>query len=193
MRRVHPPADDYPTQIEAAIRAVLAEGLEAGAAALEPIAYPPQTIARRPGVPLATAARLFKRDHFCCRYCSGTMIPTPIMALLGVLYPQSFPFHRNWKGGVTHPAVITRSPVIDHVNPGAWGGDWNADDNLVTACWPCNASKADFSLEQLGWPPLAEPVETEWDGLTSLYRPLWIAAGSPIVGGHPRWLVALGC
>lgn len=71
--------------------------------ALESIAYPPRAIARRPSVPLATAARIYSRDHFCCRYCARRTIPTPIMALLGTLYPESFPFHRNWKGGATHP------------------------------------------------------------------------------------------
>lgn len=65
------------------------------------------------------------------------------MALLGILYPESFPYHPNWKAGLTHPAAITRSSVVDHVLPGAWGGDWNDDENLVTACWPCNGSKAD--------------------------------------------------
>lgn len=169
------------------------QGVAAGAAALEPIAYPPRPIARRPTFPLATVAAILKRDRFCCRYCGRKTIPTPIMALLGVLYPQSFPFHPNWKGGVTHPAVITRSPVIDHVSPGAWGGDWNASDNLVTACWPCNAVKADLSLDQLGWPPPRRIPDTEWDGLTSLYRRLWVATGSPEVGDHRRWLVALGC
>ena len=115
------------------------------------------------------------------------------MALLGVLYPDTFPFHPNWKGGVTHPAVITRSAVIDHVDPGAWGGDWNAETNLVTACWPCNTSKADLSLDQLGWPAPRAIPDTDWDGLIALYRRLWIAAGSPEVGGHRRWLLALGC
>ncbi len=189
---MNPPVDDYPTYIEAAIRAVLSEGIASGAAALEPIAYPPQIISRRPGVPLATAARVFKRDHFSCRYCARKTIPTPIMALLGRLYPLSFPYHPNWKGGVTHPAVITRSPVVDHMNPGAWGGDWNADENLVTACWPCNASKADLSLEQLGWPPPLSIPDTDWDGLTGLYRQLWDAAGGPAGGAHLRWLGAFG-
>ena len=190
---MHPPHDDYPSHIEAAIRALLSEGRASGAAALDAIAYPPRVIAPRPSIPPSKAARILQRDHFCCRYCGRKTIPTPIMALLGSMYPGSFPFHPNWKGGVTHPAVITRSSIIDHVDPGAWGGDWNSDDNLVTACWPCNASKADLSLDQLGWPPPLPIADTDWDGLSSLYRPLWIAAGSPAVGGHVRWLAALGC
>jgi HNH endonuclease len=171
---VNPPVDDYPTYIEAAIRALVSDGIAAGAAALEPIAYPPQTIARRPSVPLTTAARLFKRDRFSCRYCGRKTITTPIMALLGGFYPQSFPDHPNWKGGVTHPAIITRSSIIDHVHPGTWGGDWNADENLVTACWPCNAAKSDLSLEQLRvGPTVAHPRH----GLGRTHRSLPSALG----------------
>jgi hypothetical protein len=40
------------------------------------------------------------------------------MELIGGLYPELFPFHRNWKGGETHPAIFSRSPVVDHVVPG---------------------------------------------------------------------------
>lgn len=89
--------------------------------------------------------------------------------------------------------MITRSPVVDHVDPGAWGGDWNSEENLVTACWPCNAIKADLSLEQLGWPAPRSVPETDWDGPTGLYRRLWVVAGSPTVGAHQQWLVAFGC
>ena len=125
------------------------------------------------------------------------MIPSPIMALLGILYPQSFPFHPNWKGGATHPAINTRSPVIYPVYPGAWGGDWNADDNLVTARWPCNANKADSFLEQLGWP---RARRARRDGLVWAHRPLPSALGgsgepnhwrsSAMVGG--TWLLKRG-
>lgn len=96
-------------------------------------------------------AEIYVRDGFRCRYCGRRTIPTVILELLGGIYPEVFPFHRHWKGGRTHPAIISRSPVIDHVVPGSQGGDWGAKENLVTACWPCNAVKGDLSLEQLGW------------------------------------------
>jgi hypothetical protein len=65
---------------------------------------------------------------------------------------------------VTHPAFATRSPMVDHVRPGATGGDWASLENLVTACNPCNSIKADFELEQLGWELL--PIANDgWDGL----------------------------
>jgi len=113
------------------------------------------------------------------------------MDLLGELYPDLFPFHPNWKGGVTHPAVIARSTIIDHVVPGAMGGSRRDPDNLVTACWPCNAIKSDYELDQLGWQ--LQPITTDdgWDGLTSYYRALWERAGQPKPAFHEAWLEAL--
>ena len=175
---MHPPNDDYVPPIEAAVRALVDGERVAGERALQPIAYPPRSFLPRPAIRAPKAALIIKRDHFCCRYCGRKTIATPIMVLLGSLYPASFPYHPDWKAGLTHPAAITRSPVVDHLVPGAWGGDWTDDENLVTACWPCNSSKADLTLEQLGWPPIKPIPDTDWDGLISLYRRLWIVAGS---------------
>jgi HNH endonuclease len=104
-------------------------------------------------------------------------------------FPNDFPYHPNWKGGLTHPAVIARSAVIDHIEPGSLEGDWLDEENLVAACWPCNVRKGDLTLEQLGW-ELAPPTTVPWDGLTTRYFDLWVAAGRPEAGGHRRWLRA---
>jgi hypothetical protein len=112
MRPVSPPADDYPTFIEAAIRALVSDGIADGATALEPIAYTlPQVIAPRPSVPLATAARLLKcvkYDHFSCRYCARKTIPAPIMAPARRLLPPDLsvsPQLKGWRypSGEYHP------------------------------------------------------------------------------------------
>jgi 5-methylcytosine-specific restriction endonuclease McrA len=187
---MRPQADDYPEHIERTIRAVLAEGIDTGAACLEPIAYPPREFPPRRGLPKKQMGRIFKRDHFMCRYCQGKTIFTPIMELLSVIFPDDFPFHPNWKAGVTHPAVASRSPAIDHLVPVVHGGT-NEDKNLVTACTPCNSIKADFTLEQLGWE--IQPITpTGWDGLMGLYRSLWEAAGTPKAKYHEGWMSALG-
>jgi hypothetical protein len=112
------------------------------------------------------------------------------MEVLGVVYPSLFPYHPNWKGGLTHPAVILISPVVDHLVPGAWGGSWSDLGNMRTACWPCNRRKADFTLVQLGW--MERPVsDPGWDGLSSMYAALWEAAGRPNPTHHVRWMRAL--
>jgi len=187
---VIPQDDNYPETIDSAIRALLASGLEAGREALLEIAYPHRELPRRPGVPKALAARVYLRDHFTCRYCGGRVILTSVMEVLAGVYSDIFPFHRSWKGGLTHPAIISRSAVIDHVDPGAWGGDWLAESNLVTACWPCNSRKGDLTLAQLSWS--VQPVnETPWAGLTDLYPALWRTAGRPNPTLHLGWMRCL--
>jgi 5-methylcytosine-specific restriction endonuclease McrA len=173
MEFVTPPADDYPAVLRRVIDAALTDGIEAGAQALAPITYPRRLIPKRPGLSRAFQGKVYRRDRFTCRYCGGKLIPTPIMELLGEIYPDAFPFHPNWKGGETHPAIISRSPVVDHVRPGSSGGAWRDLGNLVTACWPCNGRKADFTLEQLRWGIRDVPIDEDWDGLTGRYPALW--------------------
>jgi hypothetical protein len=186
-----PPADDYPDVLAKVIDAVVDEGVAAGREVVAPIGFEVRVVPKRPGLSRAVQGAAYRRDRFTCRYCGGLLIPTAIMELIGGLYPDLFPFHRNWKGGETHPAILSRSPVVDHVVPGSSGGDWLDPDNLVTACWPCNGRKADFTLEQLGWSVLDIP-ETAWDGLTTRYPDLWRAAGQPKASFHRAWIAALG-
>src|SRR6266851_7824514 len=88
-------------------------------------------------------------------------------------------------------AIYTRGAVVDHIDPGAWGGDWSDPSNLVTACWPCNARKGDLNLHQLGWPKL--PIsEQDWDGLTGQYSALWERAGKPKPVLHLSWMKCVG-
>jgi hypothetical protein len=184
--------DDYPKHVKRAVRAFVEAGWEAGATALEPVAFSPAAVAARRTPPRAARAQVFVRDRFICRYCGGKTIFEPVMALLGFVYPQLFPYHPNWRGGVTHPAVISRSAVVDHVEPGSSGGAWLDLDNLVTACNPCNSIKSDLSLEQLGW--TLQPIKrTSWDGLVGLYPSLWAASGRPAANFHLAWMRDLGC
>ena len=186
-----PPADDYATVLADVVDAVLADGLEVGREALAPIAYRRREVPSRPTLRRSVIGAVFRRDRFACRYCAAELIPTPIMQLVAELYPDLFPYHPNWKGGETHPAIISRSPVVDHVVPGSTGGDWLSEENLVTACWPCNVRKADLTLEQLGWQLREVDAGSRWDGLTSRYAGLWEAAGRPRPTFHRAWIRAL--
>ena len=79
-----------------------------------------------------------------------------------------------------HPAYLLVSTSLDHVDPGARGGSWLEDDNLVTACWPCNTGKADLRLEEVGWKLLDQhEVRSNWDGLSDATEALWERAGRP--------------
>jgi hypothetical protein len=111
----------------------------------------------------------------------------PISRLLGSVYPDAYPWHLNWKAGRTHPAIIARTTVVDHVIPGTQGGDWTDPRNMVTACWPCNSIKADPTLDQLGW--TVWPISSDpWEGLAGLYRRVWEVVGRPDASYHEDWL-----
>lgn len=184
---MRPQTDEYPDHIEPAVAAAASGQVEDGARLLQPIAYPPRELPRRKPLSRELMVLVFQRDSYCCRYCGGRTILTPVMELLGVLYPDIFPFQSaGWKAGVTHPAVISRSPAVDHVVPAAWGGS-NQISNLVTACTPCNSIKSDMSLEQIGW-QLVQVANPGWDGLAHYYEALWNTAGRPKPQYHSAWL-----
>jgi hypothetical protein len=109
------------------------------------------------------------------------------MALLGHLFPDQFPYDPHWRAGVTHPAVSACGASVDHVVTVTRGGTDDLD-NLVTACWPCNASKGDFTLQEFGRDP-RPPAATDWDGLSSHFQALWAAAGQPVA--MRPWVSAL--
>ncbi|HYM44780.1 MAG TPA: HNH endonuclease [Solirubrobacteraceae bacterium] len=103
------------------------------------------------------------------------------------MYPEEFPYHPNWKAGQVHPAYLLVSTSLDHVDPGGRGGSWLDEDNLVTACWPCNTGKADLRLEEVGWTLLGEEeVRSDWDGLSGATNALWERAGRPNIYGDWR-------
>lgn len=188
---MRPQLDPYPDRIRDAIDVLLRDGLDAGAIELEPIAYTPREIDGRPRLSVGLRCGVFLRDGFVCRYCGGRTILTQVMELLSGFYPGLFPYHPNWKGGLTHPAIAARSAMVDHVEPVSLGGAPLEIGNLVTACNPCNSNKADFTLEQVGWTVL--PIEqTGWVGLTDRYADLWVAAGRPNPSHHRQFMTALG-
>jgi HNH endonuclease len=188
--RLMPEQENYP-QVIAEIVGQLVSGNRVGAdRIMAGIAYRKQAIRKRPSISRPLMVRVFRRDCWTCRYCGGRTVFSPVMPLLGVIFPEHFPYHSHWKAGQTHPAVAACSAVVDHVVPGALGGAWLEESNLATACWPCNVRKGDLTLEQLSWELRAVEVSS-WDGLTGFYRQLWEIAGRPIAESHPQWLRAL--
>ena len=187
-----PHAAELAEAVAALVDASLASDPSSVETALAAIEQRVVDIEPRRGVPLATAASVFKRDCWTCRYCAGTTIAPPLLRVLSRLYPERFPYHPNWKAGQVHPAYLLLSTTLDHVHPGGRGGSWSDRANLVAACWPCNSGKSDFTLEEIGWELLpAEDVASDWTGLTVSYRALWTAAGEPDAPYHRRWLRAL--
>lgn len=188
--RLMPDRDDYPEVIAVIVTQLVSGDREGAERLVAEIAYPRRTISRRPAIPRPLMVSVFRRDCWTCRYCGRRTVFYPVMSLLGKIFPEQFPYHSNWKAGQTHPAVTACTAVVDHVVPGAVGGAWLDEGNLVTACWPCNARKGDLTLEQLGW-QLRAVDESLWDGLSNVYRALWEIAGKPTDEAHPGWLQAV--
>ena len=156
MRRVSDHDIDYPARLAAVVAAFQSGGTAAALEALQPIAYHPEPVTRRRSIPPAREVEVFRRDAWTCRYCGQPTVFLPVMAFLGHLFPDQFPYDPHWRAGVTHPAVSACGASVDHVVPVTRGGTDDLD-NLVAACWPCNARKGDFTRRRrrtgTGCPP----------------------------------------
>lgn len=147
-------------------------------------------VERRQGPSTSARVAIHRRDCWTCRYCRARTVAPPVLRFLSEIYPDQFPYHPNWKAGQVHPAYLLVSTSLDHVEPGGRGGSWLGEDNLVTACWPCNTGKADLRLEEVGWTLLtADDVGGDWDGLSSATDALWRRAGRPNI--YRDWRSAL--
>ncbi|MDQ6946642.1 MAG: HNH endonuclease [Actinomycetota bacterium] len=191
-----PPGDRYDALLATVVESLVAEGREAAGDKLQAVVVPYTASRKRPPIPPALAAQVFRRDRFTCRYCSARTIPTPIMRAISLMFPAEFRYHKNWKVGETHPAINSRSATVDHVEPHAHGGA-NQLENLVTACWGCNIRKGDRELRDLGW-ELLDVAQTDWVGLTNLYPRLWEVVEATADPGpsdralHRTWMRVLG-
>ena len=108
--------------------------------------------------------RIFRRDRFTDRYSGAPLVFPGTLRAISLLLPTDFPYQRNWRQSETHAAFWELYPTIDHVVPLARGGADDAD-NVVTTSMVRNAAKANWTLEELGWPvTLATPL-ADWDDL----------------------------
>jgi len=73
------------------IRTLFAEGREAAAEELAPIAYLGRAVKPRSDLAESVIAGIYLRDHFHCRYCGCQVIPTQVMRLLSEVFPDEFP------------------------------------------------------------------------------------------------------
>lgn len=182
------PASDLPEVLHF-IADALARGRRQDAAeTMQTIAFEKHEAHKRLTPPPRVLAEIYDRDRYLCRYCGTKTVLTPVMRLLSDAFPEQFPFHPNWKTSETHPAYWSLSATHDHIVPVSRGGDSLETDNIVTACWACNARKSGLLMEDIGF-ALREPEESTWRGLADLYRPLWEASGRPVLGNSYRaWL-----
>ena len=103
------------------------QGRDPAKAELEKIAYPEQQIPSRKSLPAAVRLSVFERDHFHCLYCKRKVIFTPVLHLLGRLYPDIFPYTPYWRGGKTHlqSSSVAQWSIMSSPDPGeATGWTW---------------------------------------------------------------------
>lgn len=111
---------------------------------------------------------VFIRDGFIDRYSGLRLIFPGTLRLLSQLLPEEFPFHRNWRMDLTHPAFWELFPTIDHVVPVARGG-LDVTENWVTTSQLRNSAKANWTLEELCWKLVPPGNIEEWDGLSQWF------------------------
>ena len=120
---------------------------------------------RMPSLPEQRA--ILERDGYRCRFCETRVIGLGVRSLLSRAFPDEVPWPRADRE--KHGAFLAFNATVDHVVPHARGGS-NDARNLVTACWPCNFTREDLLLQELGIAdPFAFPaVQDSWDGLSRL-------------------------
>lgn len=110
---------------------------------------------------------LHARDGFHCRFCGMPVVRAEVRRYL----TQAYPDLNLWAVGNKnqHAALQCMWVQYDHLTPHSRGGT-NELNNLVIACAPCNYSRMQFTLSEVG---LANPLDREtirlpWDGLERL-------------------------
>lgn len=66
------------------------------------------------------------------------------------MFPDPFPLDDGWTLQGTHPAYNLLSSTYDHIVSPVRGGK-SDPQNIVTACWPCNSGKSNYTVEEVGF------------------------------------------
>jgi 5-methylcytosine-specific restriction endonuclease McrA len=90
----------------------------------------------------------FTRDNGHCRYCGVDVFLRQEQKMLSSLVGPAL-FAMGTTNLTRSGAMIVTRATADHVVPVSQGGKTTLS-NLVTACWPCQFGKAEFTPDQLG-------------------------------------------
>jgi len=138
-------------------------------------------------IPSAEATKaLFARDGWRCRFCGCRVVPPKARAAMGEALPCAIPWS---EAEGFHGAFYAISASVDHIVPHSMGGT-NDEENLVTACWPCQFGRGAWSLEEVGLldPRLRAPIKDGWDDITRLLT--WAKPSTTVAPTAPQPLVA---
>jgi hypothetical protein len=159
---------DGPTILALACQAI-SDDRVGDAALLLAEGYPfdPVVKTARRYTPLQSTA-VFFRDGYIDRYSGRRLVFPGTLRLISRLIPGEFPFHPNWRSDACHFAYYELFPTIDHLVPVARGGD-DIEENWISTSMVRNATKANFTTEELGWRLHPPGNLADWDGLTGWF------------------------
>jgi len=110
---------------------------------------------------------VFQRDGWRCRFCGVRVISRKTRSIL----IKKFPLETHWIPAEyeRHTSLHSQAASLDHILPHSRGGD-NSEENLVTACGPCQFGRNSWTLEEVGFndPRDRTPIVDNWDGLNRL-------------------------
>jgi DNA-directed RNA polymerase subunit RPC12/RpoP len=120
-----------------------------------------------PGRALSRA--ILARDGFRCRFCGSRVVINEVRHVFRHFSPDAARQGRTNETRHFGLSCITAS--IDHIVPYSRGGT-NDEDNLLTACGPCQFGRNVYTLEEveLANPFDYPPIVDDWDGLTRLLK-----------------------
>ena len=130
--------------------------------------YPPiqtRDTARMPS--RSDERRVYARDGYRCRYCSSRVVLKEARNAFRAAFPSTARWGRT--NEEKHFGLATLTASLDHVHPFRRGGT-NDEQNLVTACGPCQFGRVHWTLEEveIDDPRSFAPVVDGWDGLGRL-------------------------
>ncbi len=132
-----------------------------------------------PAAPMAAKVAVHRRDSWTSAAAAPGRSPRPCYGSSRRYTPRSSrPPQLESRAG--SPGLPPRLHEPRPRRPRRSWRRWLEQADLVTACWPCSAGKADLRLEEVGWALLSEAdVRGDWDGLSGATDGLWERAGRP--------------
>jgi len=124
----------------------------------------------RPRMPGAAASMaIMARDGFRCRFCGSRVVIKEAAHVFHHFVPDAA--RQGPTNETRHFGLGCITASIDHLVPYSRGGT-NDEDNLLTACGPCQFGRNVYTLEEveLANPFDFPPVVDDWDGLTRLLK-----------------------
>lgn len=134
---------------------------------------------KRVAVPEVRKLKVFRRDHFICRYahCNRRTLYIPVIKELSRLFPDLLSYRSNWNPVAEHLLYWVFGTSLEHKLSFPHRGD-SGEANLITACYCCNDAKNSLHLSDLAW-EVSEIADSDWDGLERFLAPLMKISATP--------------